>query len=363
MTNTLEIVSKWEEFFENRAKKKRYLIENYMSYVRKLTTSNLPPIFEINHLSELTGVNSSKIAGMISNTNTFYREFRLPKRRGGFRSISVPSPSLLYTQRWILENILSKMPISPHAHGFISQKSILTNAEQHIGKKFLLKMDIEDFFGTIKIRRGIYEFIKMGYTPNVAYYLSAICFKDGSLPQGAATSPYLSNIISRKIDKRLSAVSSKLDINYTRYADDLSFSSQNPLNGFEKIVEGILISEGFFPNRKKTFISGPTTKKVVTGISISTGAPKIPRETIREIKRDSYFILKFGYIEHQKNTGTFDPLEIDRLLGRVSFWLFVEPNNDTAKKINHDLRGYIKRIASTDDKLEELIIDPIFSED
>jgi RNA-directed DNA polymerase len=191
MIDIESVVKDWETFFRNRVRGRRDLVDGYIRYVRALLSADLPPIFELHHLSALTATEQYKLAGYVMNANAFYRSFSVPKRRGGSRKIDVPVPELLRVQKWISNNILAKVPVSAAAHGFIRGRSIITNASVHVGQPMMLKMDLSSFFPSISYKRGLAVFLRMGYPANVSFFLSSLCFKDGYLPQGsAAKQPY-----------------------------------------------------------------------------------------------------------------------------------------------------------------------------
>ena len=220
MNNT---IADWENYFKSHNIDDQSL-GTYLEYIRVLLNNNVPIIFEIEHLSSLLGIEHKELIKIINSPQSFYRTFKIPKRNGGQRIISMPYPTLLFIQRWIKINILDKIELTDSAHGFIKNKSILTNAKTHLGNKIILKVDIADFFPSIKINRVISIFQKFEYPSKVSYYLSSLCTIDCHLPQGAATSPTISNIIAKKIDRRLSKLSDSFSLVYSRYADDLTFS-------------------------------------------------------------------------------------------------------------------------------------------
>ena len=340
MENVEAVISEWERYFALRIRRGSTRAESYLAYVARLLSADLPPILSFDHLSRLTGIDPVILAGFIASTEDFYRTFDVPKRRGGVREIEVPTPALLQVQRWILDNILSQVGVHAACHGFYKGKSIITNAAAHLGSKAMLKMDLADFFPSISLRRGLSVFMRLGYPPNVSYYLSALCFRNGKLPQGAATSPALSNIVSKRMDTRLAGAANKLGLIYTRYADDLFFSGEDINHDLLGLATGIIAAEGFSVNVSKTKFIKDNEKKIVTGISISSGALKLPRPLVRNLKKQVHFILRRGYWNHIAVTGDRDPILLERLLGRLSFWLQIEPENPTARTLHKRLLEY-----------------------
>src|SRR5689334_5060985 len=147
-------IETWEQNARGVISRDRF-IRAYSEYISTLQAQDLPPVFELQHLSGLIGVDYEYVLSAINSPTSHYREFKLPKRKGGFRLISVPYPGLLACQRWIHREIVGKVPVSAAAHGFVKGRSILTNAQAHLGQECLLRLDIKDFFPSISLRRVI----------------------------------------------------------------------------------------------------------------------------------------------------------------------------------------------------------------
>lgn len=335
-----EIIKKWQTFFETRQVQKN-TYEQYLVYINKLLTNNIPVIFNFDHLCLLQGRTNEYLASVINSSENHYREFNIKKRNGGVRKISSPYPALLEMQYWIYNNILKTIEINSSAHGFAYKKSILTNSNVHKGQKELLKLDIKDFFPSIEINRIIAIFKQLGYPNNVSYYLASICTYEDYLPQGAPTSPILSNIVSRKLDNRLIKLAKTYNLRYSRYADDLTFSGDNiPAKLIDYITE-IVFEEGFEINESKTRLYKSTGKRIVTGISVSGNELKIPREYKRKLKLELNFIKKYGLNSHIAKKKIRQHNYLFSMAGKVNFWLSVEPNNKYAQESKKMLNEYI----------------------
>lgn len=303
-----------------------------MKYVQSILERDGIVILSLDHLAALTGIEEGTMAEMISSNKKFYRTFSIPKRNGGERVISAPYPSLKQVQEWIYRIVLLPRTELPScAVGFVPQKSIVDNAAPHIGAKYLLKMDLKDFFPSISLTRVIAAFQYLGYYPRMAYYLARLCCEDNHLPQGAPTSPILSNIIAKHLDKRLSTLASKYDLVYTRYADDLTFSGDHIPVKFIEIVTSIAEEEGFAVNQEKTKILGPSCRKIITGVSISSGKTCIPRATKRLVRQQAYYIKKYGIKSHMRHCEINDPYYAMRFAGHMAFWKSVEPDHPYVK--------------------------------
>lgn len=266
----------WENEFLDRGISPE-LVQYYKPYVENLLSAGVPVIFEFEHLAKLLGFNLSYLASAINATNVQYRRFEIPKRRGGKREIAAPYPALLSCQRWINQNILSHVPVHNSAHGFVSGRSIVTNAQQHIGSTCVLNLDLTDFFHSINLNQVMQTFLQIGYMNNVAFYLASLCTLDNHLPQGAATSPALSNIIARHFDNRISNLSASYNLKYTRYADDMTCSGENIPQSFIQIVNDISVECGFMLNHNKTKLYQGPKRKIVTGLVLGDNGLTLPR--------------------------------------------------------------------------------------
>ena len=205
------ILDNWEQFYDSKGVESE-LTKVYMAYVEKLVKQSLPPIFDFRHLSLLLNINEYDLASIVNSPNSYYRTFDIPKKKGGFRTITAPHSSLKNIQKWIYYNILNNIKIHGCAHGFAPSKSILTNANVHINQKYLLKIDLKDFFPSIPMSYVLQLFKSLGYTSKVAFYLSSLCCYDGCLAQGSPVSPVISNVIAKHLDRRLYRIAKKYNL-------------------------------------------------------------------------------------------------------------------------------------------------------
>ena len=322
-----DLLEHWQLTIENSCcpiKQKQMLLQ----YVSNMLQKDAVIIINAAHLAQLVGINEKVMNQMIVSPESFYRSFSIPKRTGGEREISAPYPSLMMVQQWIYKTILlGQTEFSDSATGFIPGKSIVDNAKPHIGGKELLKMDIKDFFPSVGIKRVISVFKGMGYYHQIAYYLASLCCEDGHLPQGAPTSPILSNIVTKRMDYRLRHLAEKYDLIYTRYADDLTFSGSHIPIKFISIVSAIVEDEGFLVNDKKTEIKRKYNRKIITGVSVSSGKPCIPREMKRWIRQQMYYITQYGLKAHMRRCNIQDPFYALKMNGYLAYWKSVEPDN------------------------------------
>lgn len=322
-------VQLWKQEFLDKGIPEQ-IVAQYLPYIDKLLSKNLPVIFELEHLTKLVDSDIKTISKMVNSPSKFYRCFSIPKRRGGYREISAPYPTLLNIQKWIYENILLKLEVHDSAHGFIKHRSIISNAENHLSKKCILKIDLENFFPSIPINWVVNLFASLGYARNVSFYLASLCCLRNGLAQGAPTSPYLSNILIRNLDHRLKNFATKYELQYTRYADDIVFSGEFIPESIINVIYKIIEKYGLKVNKTKTTLIIGDKQKIITGLSVSGDALKIPRKLKREIKQEVNFIKRFGFLSHASHLKISDPRYLSRLIGRLNFWLQVEPNSTFA---------------------------------
>ncbi len=187
-------------------------------------------------------------------------------------------------QWWILDAILETVPVSDRAFGFISGKNYVDNAREHHGATHILNVDLENFFPSTTFDMVKSVFREIGYSEEVSKGLASLTTYAGSLPQGAPTSPMLSNLVFRAYDSEINQICEKIGVKYTRYADDMTFSSVEPIpRDFHKVIEGVFAA-GFKLNAAKTVYSGENRKKEVTGVTIGRDGPCLSRDKLNAIR-------------------------------------------------------------------------------
>jgi hypothetical protein len=206
-----------------------------------------------------------------------YNVYRIPKRRGGWREIMEPNPELKEKQRDILRWLMARqIGPSPYAHAYVLRRSIVTNARPLVGKRVVVRIDIKDFFPSIEEGHVRQALVNEGIPGSVAREIACTCTVEGRLPQGAPTSPLISNLVMKPLDYRLAGLARSRDdefkmISYTRYADDLTFSGNDPrLNLIIHPVREILAEAGFEINRGKTLVLRRSNRQTVTGVVVNS---------------------------------------------------------------------------------------------
>lgn len=327
----------WSSFFSERVKRNKQLVAGYLKFISEMTERGLPPIFEGRHLSKLLGLTLAELSWLTERPEIQYRTFEIPKRSGGTREIATPSPELLECQRWIDWYILRGLPVHDCAHGYVAGRSNRTNALTHLGNRQLLHLDIRDFFGSIKFGRVLSVFLKCGYPRNVAFLLARLCTKDSCVPQGGASSPQLSNVVFYELDFEISQYCQENGMKYSRYVDDMTISGDRIGNKQIKRISDILLKYGYLLNQKKTSIQRGR-KKIITGVSIGSGAPKLPREMRRRFRNQAFIALK--RLEHGEQIDKLaDPIRFERILGQLNYWNMIEPGNNKVVEQIKDIKA------------------------
>lgn len=246
------------------------------------------------------------------DSGTHYRRWTIPKRDGSPRLISAPKAELRRVQTWIRTQITEKLPIHGAAYGFVPGRSIKTHARIHGASEVVIKLDLRDFYPSIALHRVKGLFRKAGYGEQVATVLALLVTESPrepqqingktyyvatgprSLPQGAPTSPSITNTICLRLDARLSALAEKLGFRYSRYADDLCFShpdTKEPPSPARLVsaVRRIVVAEGFVLHPDKTRVMRKGRRQKITGLVINQappGAPlaRVPRDVVRNLR-------------------------------------------------------------------------------
>ena len=318
--------------FALAASSKRYSEEDTrraLSYAKKILKNGLPVIFSANHLSLLVGIDVKYLYKASNDKNMrFYRSFSINKKRGGKRDINEPRPTLKSIQRWILDNILCKVQISHHAKAFRTQSSIKDNARFHLKQDLVLRLDIKDFFPSIKSKSVYIIFRRLGYSKPVSRIITGI-LAPKSLPQGAPTSPALSNIFMKEADNRISRYCMLHGIRYTRYADDLTFSGSFIAGDVISFVRKIFSEYGLLLNENKTKLMKRHQRQSTTGITVNSFMNP-SRKIRRKIRQIKYYINKYGITSHLNYIQNDKVNYIQHVLGLVHHVLYVNPKDRDA---------------------------------
>lgn len=250
---------------------------------------------ELSSLVRDLGIPAKTLYGVSNTVETHYHKVQLPKRDGGVRELSVPDPILKHIQRRITQVLLLPMPISRYASAYRYGASTLRNAAPHAGQPGILKLDIQHFFDCI-----LYSTVKDKAFPPEIYaeplriLLTMLCYRRDALPQGAPSSPAITNIIMAQFDEEVGAWCRSRSIRYTRYCDDMTFSGDfDPREVVKPFVSGKLREMGFFLNESKSKYLPAGHRQTVTGLVVNE-KPAVPANYLRSLRQELYFCQKFG---------------------------------------------------------------------
>lgn len=281
-----------------------------------------------------------------------YKTFYIPKKNGKLREISAPNRNLkeiLYYLNMMLGEVYQA---GPSALGFVKGRSIVDNANLHVGQNYVLNLDLSDFFSSISQSRVCkrLQLAPFNFNENVAKAISGLCckklVKDGKkgyvLPQGAPTSPLLTNAVCDFLDKKLRRLSSRHGVKYSRYADDMTFSSMHNVyqedNTFMKNLFSIIKEERFTVNPDKTRLQKRGERQEVTGLTVNDKVNTAHKYT-RELRNILYMWEKYGYkdtytsfYKHYKATKGHikkgEPVLENVIIGKLDFLKMVKGEND-----------------------------------
>ncbi|MBE0393033.1 reverse transcriptase domain-containing protein [Flavobacterium sp. PL002] len=317
----------YQKEFTSKAVNSGYSEQNIfdcLEYAKKLISNNVPVIYNTTNLSALVGYKKSYLKRAAIYTPYFYREFDILKKNGKKRKISEPLPSLKEIQLWILNNILYKVEVSKFAKAYIPKVSIKQNLVFHKKQAKVLTIDLENFFPSIKIDQVIVIFKSLGYSNIISSLIAKLCCLNDCLPQGASTSPYLSNIFLRNSDDIISKYCLGRNIRYTRYADDMTFSGDFDEVELLKFVRTEIKTLNLQVNDEKTKLMLPNSRQVVTGIVVNN-KPQVEFNKRNKIRQEMYYIIKFGLENHMNRKNIKKANYVPHLLGKINFILQINP--------------------------------------
>ncbi|MBN9546215.1 MAG: RNA-directed DNA polymerase [Alphaproteobacteria bacterium] len=308
------------------------IIASANAYARRIISCNsdLPIVFTLKHFAHLTELPFDNLVKIVERKEDPYRSFLIKKRsRPGdravarrYRTICIPDTTLMFAQRWIDQKILSK--VDPHncSTAFHGNSSIVRAAQRHCGCRWLIKIDIQRFFESITESSVCRVFQSLGYPDLLSFELGRLCTREpsvlsrrwkfrrtrsypsgvhqhpsiGFLPQGSPTSPRLANLTMREFDEGVNSISRSYGLVYSRYADDLIFStdaatfSRVEAEALISRIYQVLLEYGFEPNRTKTMISPPRARKIVLGLLVDRDTPKLTRQFKQDLENHVFYL-------------------------------------------------------------------------
>ncbi len=318
----------------------------------KAQGADLPVLFSLEHLAATVDVPIGLLLTYVERDKDPYRVFSVSKQgpRGtssNRRTICVPEPLLLKTQGWIAAQLLNKCAPHPASTAYAPKSSLVNAVKQHCGARWMLKVDLKNFFESINELMVFDTFVSLEYPRPICFQMARLCTRVfgvkhgalaktrlGVLPQGAPSSPMLANLTVFNLDVSLSEIASRVGWDYTRYADDLAFSTRSESSRHEakelmfSIFDAIR-SFGLTPNKQKTSISPPGARKILLGLSVDTDRPRLTRSFKNNVETHVYAITNptIGLDRHLKVRGFNNvPSMIRHIAGLIAYARSIEPD-------------------------------------
>lgn len=320
------------------------------------TYNNTPFIYDIIQLASFLHLKTKWIHDVLNNIPKHYRRYQIPKKSGGIRYLDEPIGRLRTAQRRINDEILCWLRPSPYATAYHFDAHLADNASPHVGKRFLLKMDITDFFGSIRFDMVLSSaFNTSRYPTHIGTMLTSFCCLDDVLPQGACTSPALSNLVMKNFDDTFGEWCRLHNFSYTRYSDDITVSGNKSLYPAYRFAKDMLNKMGFEINERKTHFITNASRQIVTGLTVNTKV-NINSDYKRKLRQELYYAIKYGIPDVVLRQQMKDYIESNtpetgyvryykNLMGRINYVLSIEPNNTyfiKAKERLHEKRFDLK---------------------
>lgn len=335
----------------------------------------LPPVFTLRHLAHMSKVPYVLLRKYVArDASDPYATFKIHKRPLGgrvrFRRIAVPEPALLNVQRWITQSILAKAHVHPASRAFSKDDTLVRAVEDHCGCRWLIKIDVRNFFESITEIAAFRVFRSLGYQPLISFEMARLCTRMGGpslirnrrrwfvwlrwntiahyapwnptggprmghLPQGAPTSPMLANLAVIQLDKEVTDIAKRFRLTYTRYADDLILST-NTMK-FSRTQASALIGEitaalgkwGLGANSAKTSVSPPGSRKIALGLSLDGPNPRLRRCFKARLREHLYYLENpaIGPVGHARSRGFASTIGLrNHMRGLAAFATQIEPS-------------------------------------
>ena len=295
---------------------------------------------ELKSIETDLGFSIKTLYGLSNNLAAHYHSVLIPKKDETARKLSVPDKILKRVQKSIADNLLFHYPVSRYSTAYSVGDSVQGNAARHVKKSKILKLDIDGFFDHISyslVKDKVFFAAK--YSEPIRILLAMLCYFNDALPQGAPTSPAITNIIMYDFDETIGAYCSKIGVTYTRYCDDMTFSGDFNPREIIRLVKTELKKLRLFLKDCKTKIIPSSKRQVVTGVVVNEKL-NLTRDYKKKIRREIYFLEKFGVVGHLSRIGTEDKEKyLNGLKGRVAYVLQTSKNNKEFLKYKSMLKN------------------------
>lgn len=336
------------------------VLEAAIAQAARVEQGGYAPVLSLGHLAHQTGASYSYLRGIVARRADPYHSFEVRRRNNpNPRLISSPEPVLMCVQRWILQRIVSRAPNHSSSYAYQTGKCIRQCAGQHLGSRWMIKLDLHDFFHSIDERQVYDVFLNLGYAKLPAFEIARICTRQGSfgilrpdmpyardryssipaysidlpgfLPQGAPTSGALANLTAFNMDERISAIAAGHGLIYTRYADDIVLSgtesfSRPSARQLIHLVDGAVRKSNFALHAKKTRIVPPGARHIVLGLLVDGDRVRLSRQMRMRIETHVYGVEKFGLAEHKEARGFSSAVGLARHIdGLLAFAYDIDP--------------------------------------
>jgi len=292
----------------------------------------LPPsqINTVDGLARKLGLSVERLKAIAfdDEKRKFYRELKIPKknrrRRGQYRTVYKPAQRVAVLQKNIATWLSEHVHFQSYVQGFVQRRSTISNATIHLGAKVLLHADIKDFFDSINVQQLKDSLMLVGCTDSIADILSRCCSLDGHLVQGSSASPLLANLVCRNLDTDLSTLGAASACNYSRYADDITFSGDVVPD--TTAINRIIQKHGFRLRDERCRTQRRGRSQYVTGLSIADKVPRIPKRLKSRLRMELHFASKYGLADHLDRIGSDEdpPHALCRIGGWMSYVRSVE---------------------------------------
>lgn len=295
--------------------------------IESLAKQGLPPVVSATALGVLFGYSARFVGSMTAASHRYYRTFKIPKGSTS-RTIQAPKVALKVIQKWFGTHLGRATAFPPWVHGFVPGRSTLTAASAHANARWILSLDIRDFFPSVTSDRvaGVLE--RLGYSGHARALLVRLLTINGGLPQGSPASPVLANLAFAGTDEALARLARTARLRYTRYADDLVFSSSSgPSDTFRESVIAAVTEAGWTVAQEKTSESRYPHRLEVHGLLADGAKPRLPKEYRNRLRA----------MRHRMGIGGLSEKDCRRLLGHLSYAHSIDPESDWLSRASSSL--------------------------